>query len=73
MKEKPSYEELLKTLPETHAMIISLSNDSIYPNDFFQKFPKSEKVLDLIAVGVHENYKRQGIATKLVEKSIQVT
>ena len=71
-EDKPSYDQLLETLPETHAMINQVCNDVIHPKDFFQEFKNIEKVVDLFAVGVHEDYKRQGIATKLVEKSMEV-
>ena len=53
-------------------MINQVCNDVIHPKDFFQEFKNIEKVVDLFAVGVHEDYKRQGIATKLVEKSMEV-
>ena len=53
-------------------MINQVCNDVIHPKDFFQEFQNIEKVVDLFAVGVHEDYKRQGIATKLVEKSMEV-
>ena len=69
---KPDYETLLQSLPESHAMVNMVCNDVIHPSDFFQKFPQSEKVVDLFAVGVHEDYKRQGIATTLVKKSMGV-
>ena len=69
---KPDYETMLQSLPESHAMINMVCNDVVHPNDFFHKFPQSEKVVDLFAVGVHEDYKRQGIASTLVKKSMEV-
>ena len=72
MEEKPTFEQLLKWYPETQAMMIKLTNDSIHPHDFFQRFPKSKKAIDLLSIAVHPDYKRKGIATILVQKSIEV-
>ena len=70
---KPTYDEMLKELPETHAMINLVCDDSIHPSDFFQKFPQCQKIVDLFALGVHQDYKRRGIASALVQKSIEAS
>ena len=72
MEAKPDYETLLQRLPETFAMVIKVCNDAIYPSDFFENFPQSEKVVHLGACGVDKDYQRKGIATNLVSKSIEV-
>ena len=69
---KPNKETLLQSLPESSAMLAMVCYDVIHPSDFFQNFPESEKVIDVFAVGIHKDYKRQGIATTLVKKSMEV-
>ena len=69
---KPNKETLLQSLPESSAMLAMVCYDVIHPSDFFQKFPESEKVIDVFGVGIHKDYKRQGIATTLVKKSMEV-
>ena len=70
---KPTYEQLKSEMNEKHAMINAVCNDSIHSSDFFAQHPDCHRYIDLFAVGVHENYQRRGIASKLVEKSIEVS
>ena len=70
--KKPSFQDLKSGMNEKHAMINVVCNDSIHSSDFFQNHPECNRYLDLFAVGVHEKYQRRGIASKLVEKSIEV-
>lgn len=68
---KPTYAETLKHYPETYAMMSMVCNESYYPMEFFNDFPKSNKVVDLYAIGVCKNYRRQGIAKRLVMDSVK--
>ena len=70
--QKPTFQDLKSQMNEKHAMINVVCNDSIHSSDFFQAHPECNRYLDLFAVGVHEKYQRRGIASKLVEKSIEV-
>ena len=70
--KKPSFQDLKSQMNEKHAMINVVCNDSIHSSDFFEAHPECHRYLDLFAVGVHEKYQRRGIASKLVEKSIEV-
>ena len=72
-EEKPKYEQLLQIYEdEAFAIGTVLCNDAFDRNNFFKKFPKSQKIVDLFGLGVHEKYRKQGIAKKLFEKSMQV-
>lgn len=63
---------MIKTLNEKHAKVNVICNDSIHSSDFFQSQKQAQKCVDLFAVGIHENYQRRGMATKLVQESIKV-
>ena len=70
-QSKPTFDQLKSQMNEKHALINQVCNDSIHCTDFFAKHPEIDQYLDLFAVGVHENYRRMGIASTLVEKSLE--
>ena len=65
MNPKPTFDYLKEKFSEKHAKIEVLCNDAIHPSDFFESFKDSNKFVDINAIGVHGNYQRKGIATKL--------
>ena len=68
---KPTFDQLKSEMNEKHALINLVCNDTIHCTDFFKQYPDIDQYLDLFAVGVHKNYRRMGIASALVEKSLE--
>lgn len=68
---KMGFSELCHKYDIYHAKLDYVTQDNFYPSEYFQDFPNSDQCIELFAVGVSENYKRKGIATKLVNYSMK--
>lgn len=69
---KLNYEDYAKTFPATHACIMDLFDDLMWPGDIFERYPGDSKIFDIFAVATHQNYRGKGLAKKLVEQSLEV-
>ena len=59
-------------LPTTHAYLMVLSDRLWHPNDIFKQYPDINKIFLFHSLGVHPDYRRNGIAKQLVTKGFEV-
>ena len=59
-------------LPTTHAYLMVLSDRLWHPNDIFKQYPDINKIFLFHSLGVHPDFRRNGIAKQLVTKGFEV-
>ena len=67
-----TFKDYCWNLPRTHAYLMVLSDRLWHPNDVFKQYPDVNKIFFFHSLAVDPEYRRNGIAKKLVQKGLEV-
>ena len=67
---KSTFEKYCQDFPETHAAIMAMFDELMWPGDVFSKYPSVNNIYDMFALATLPDYRGRGLATKLVQQAL---
>ena len=72
IEPKSTFEKYCQDFPETHAAIMAMFDELMWPGDVFSKYPSVNNIYDMFALATLPDYRGRGLATKLVQQALIV-